>query len=233
MVHGAGGGAWEWLIWQRVFEAAGTQTHALHLVPNGALAATHYTHYLAQVQSQIASFQPGVLIGASLGGLLAAEAASYALRSNSAEQPSGQTCSIRALVLAAPMLKFGVSGTEIALPVKRWAHASELAKTARALPDADSAAIAFAHARWRDESASVLNSAYAGRNFTHAKLATLMLIAENDRDVPNAGLRAWANAEQMDVQCVRGASHAGLLLGRSAALTAELAHRWAVAACLS
>ena len=233
MVHGAGGGSWEWLIWQRVFAAAGAQTHALHLLPSGALATTHYTHYLAQVQSQIALFQPSVLIGASLGGLLAAEAVSAALPSNPAEKSSQQTCSVRALVLAAPMLKRGVSGMEIALPVKRWAHAFERAKTARALPDADSAAIAFAHARWRDESASVLNSAYAGRNFTQAKLATLMLIAEADHDVPDAGLRAWANAEQMDVQCVRGASHAGLLLGRSAALTAELAHRWAVAACLT
>ena len=57
MVHGAGGGAWEWLIWQRVFAAAGAQTQAFDLLPHGALAATHYSHYLAQVQSQIEVFK--------------------------------------------------------------------------------------------------------------------------------------------------------------------------------
>lgn len=223
LVHGAGGGAWEWLIWQRVFGAQGAQTHAFDLTPNGTLAATHYTHYLAQVRCQIELFKPSVLIGASLGGLLSAEALSLA--------DNLSMTSVRALILAAPMLKSGVSGFELALPIKRWAHETELAKTARALPDADAAAIAFAHARWRDESASVLNSAYAGRDFTSSKRATLMLIAEHDLDVSNEGLRSWANAEQMDMQCIRGASHAGLLLGRFAASTAELAHRWAVAAC--
>jgi alpha-beta hydrolase superfamily lysophospholipase len=225
MVHGAGGGAWEWLIWQRVFAAAGAHTQAFDLMPpdpNAALAQTHYSHYLAQVQSQIAMYQPSVLIGASLGGLLAAEAVSVS--------PSS---SVRALVLAAPMLKSGVNDVGLTLPVKQWAHATELAKTARALPDADAAAVAYAHARWRDESASVLNTAYAGRDFASPTTATLMLIAENDRDVPDAGLRAWASAEHMDVQTVRGASHAGLLLGRSAASTAELVHRWAVVACLT
>ena len=219
MVHGAGGGAWEWLIWQRVFNAAGAQTHAFDLTPNDALEATHYEHYLAQVRTQIQCFEPNVLIGASLGGLLAAEALSI---------DAEQTSSVRALILAAPMLKSGTTGIEIAGTIKRWAHATELSKTARALPDADSAAIAFAHARWRDESAAVLNSAYAGRDFASGSRATLMLIAENDRDISSAGLRSWANAEQMDIQCVRGASHAGLLLGRYAPSTAEMAYRWAV-----
>ena len=222
MVHGAGGGAWEWLIWQRVFVAHGAQTHAFDLTANGALEATRYSHYLAQVRSQIEQYEPSVLIGASLGGLLAAEALRIDAR---------QTTSVRALILAAPMLKsatgIDIAGAKIAGTIKRWAHATELAKTARALPDADSAAIAFAHARWRDESASVLNTAYAGRNFASGACATLMLIAEHDRDISNVGLRSWANAEQMDLQCVRGASHTGLLLGQYAAATAELAYRWA------
>ena len=45
--------------------------------------------------------------------------------------------------------------------------------------------------------------------------------------ISNVGLRSWAHTEQMDLQCVRGASHAGLLLGKYAAATAELAYRWA------
>ena len=224
MVHGAGGGAWEWLIWQRVFSAAGIHTHAFDLMPNGLLEKTHYADYLTQVRRQIAEFEPSVLIGVSLGGLLAAEALV-------GEQITNQASKVRALILAAPMLKAGVAGTVVAVPIKRWAHAPELSKTARALPDADSASIAFAHQRWRDESASVLNSAYAGRDFPVTKRGALVLIAEHDRDVPEAGLRTWAYSEQMDVQVVRGASHAGLLLGRSAAATAELALRWAIAAC--
>jgi pimeloyl-ACP methyl ester carboxylesterase len=213
MLHGAGGGAWEWRIWQRVFEAAGIPTHALELIPNGKLAQTRYEDYLAQLQQAWRSSQATILLGASLGGLLAAELA--------AQAPPN----LQALILAAPVPPTG-SARRVAGDLKRWAHGVQLADTVAALPDADPASQAFAHQHWRDESALVLNSAFAGREISAFNVPTLLLIAEQDQDIDEVALRAWAAGARMDVQYARGCSHAGLLLGRNAARTASTALAW-------
>ncbi|HEY4556436.1 MAG TPA: hypothetical protein VIG68_08390, partial [Lysobacter sp.] len=52
LVHGAGGGGWEWAIWQRVFDARGWTSAAPDLQPAAAgLAATGLDDYLAQVRA--------------------------------------------------------------------------------------------------------------------------------------------------------------------------------------
>ena len=78
LIHGAGGGAWEWNRWRGVLEAHAIAVHALELkpVPQG-LSATTLQDYLAQTQGALQELQrPRVLIGASMGGLLAARALS-------------------------------------------------------------------------------------------------------------------------------------------------------------
>ena len=79
-VHGAGGGAWEWMIWQRVFIAHGWNTQAHDLLPaEGGVARTHLHDYVQQVESWLQrdavdrtrDASRAVLIGASLGGLIA------------------------------------------------------------------------------------------------------------------------------------------------------------------
>jgi pimeloyl-ACP methyl ester carboxylesterase len=213
MVHGAGGGAWEWRIWQRVFEASGISTATVELMPNGTLAQTRYPDYLAQLQQAWQSSQANILVGASLGGLLAAELASQA--------PSN----LEALILAAPVPPTGLA-RNVTGDLKRWAHGLQLANTIAALPDADPASQVFAHQHWRDESALVLNSAYAGREFSMLKFPTLMFIAERDQDIDEGALRAWVVRERMDVHYMRECSHAGLLLGRHGARAATLAVAW-------
>ncbi|MBY4597759.1 alpha/beta fold hydrolase, partial [bacterium BD-1] len=76
-VHGAGGGGWEWAAWRRVFAAAGWNALAPDLWPAPAgLAATSLADYAVQVRGWLAAApRPRVLVGASLGGLLAAMAA--------------------------------------------------------------------------------------------------------------------------------------------------------------
>ena len=79
LVHGAGGGGWEWNVWRGVLEAAGFQVAAPDLVPlRGDVAATRLQDYQAQVRAALAALpRPRVLVGASLGGLLALDAASF------------------------------------------------------------------------------------------------------------------------------------------------------------
>src|SRR5215468_7722000 len=77
-VHGAGGGGWEWAIWQRVFAARAWSVLAPDLLPAAAgIAATRLDDYVSQVNAWCAvTSHPTMLIGASLGGLLALRAAS-------------------------------------------------------------------------------------------------------------------------------------------------------------
>src|SRR5262249_20334500 len=148
--HGAGGGGWEWTVWQRVFAAHGWPALAPDLRPCAAgLAATRLDDYAAQVRDWCAGCRgPFVLIGASLGGLLAAMVAATA--------PCG------ALVLVNPL-----APVDLASRVERanqgdlvpWGRARSLAGTRRALPDADDAACRFAFRRWRDESGAALRDA--------------------------------------------------------------------------
>ena len=76
-VHGAGGGGWEWNSWTPVFEKAGWQCIAEDLVPvKQGIAKTTFHDYLAQVEHWGDDARPGklVLIGASMGGILALKA---------------------------------------------------------------------------------------------------------------------------------------------------------------
>lgn len=217
LIHGAGGGAWEWQIWQRVFAAQRIATHVLTLAPfpgdsaENDFAETNYAHYLQQVAQALRVSKAQVMIGASLGGLLAAEVA--------AQQNIG------ALVLLAPVPKVGMPGAHPTQP-KRWASSADLANTIRALPDADAASALLAHQRWRDESQYVLAPAYRGRAFDDFPGHALMLLAQNECTISNGILRDWAGAAQMDVLQMAGASHAGLLLGRQAARAAESTIQW-------
>ncbi|MEO6104787.1 MAG: hypothetical protein ABIP44_14255, partial [Pseudoxanthomonas sp.] len=54
LVHGAGGGAWEWNQWRGVLEAQGIIVHALDLQPTAAgLAATTVQDYRNQVRDAL------------------------------------------------------------------------------------------------------------------------------------------------------------------------------------
>ena len=76
-VHGAGGGGWEWLIWQRLWQALGARLETPDLQPARAgLAATALADYCAQIECQAQQAAAPVLLGASLGGLIALEVAS-------------------------------------------------------------------------------------------------------------------------------------------------------------
>mgnify|MGYP003582939830 FL=1 len=73
LVHGAGGGAWEWNVWRAVFAAQGIDVVAPDLQPVAAgLPATGLRDYVAQVAEALQALpRPRAVVGASLGRLLA------------------------------------------------------------------------------------------------------------------------------------------------------------------
>lgn len=215
LVHGAGGGGWEWAIWSRIFAARGSGVRALDLVPCSAgLAATTLDDYVAQVCAWSTGIAQPLLVGASLGGLLALLAAPRM-------RPA-------ALVLVNPLPPAGIeprTTTREYADVVPWGSERSLAGTRRALFDADDAACLFAFRRWRDESGRVLRAAAAGVAASPPGCPALVIASECDDTVPVAASRALAAQLGADLRVLPGASHVGPLLGRGAASLAEQAWR--------
>jgi pimeloyl-ACP methyl ester carboxylesterase len=155
-----------------------------------------------------------VLIGASLGGLLALMNAEYA----------------DALVLINPIPPAPLSAQlpeRAAYPaIIPWGANASLDNTRRALPDADEAACLYAFRRWRDESGDVMNTAWAGVVVATAKCPLLVFASECDTDIPPTLRANLAQSLAGDFFVVANASHVGPLLGRSAASVAERAVAW-------
>lgn len=217
MIHGAGGGGWEWDVWRRVFVAAGWRVSAPDLQPSAAgLGETTLDDYQAQVHVWLETRRPRVVVGASLGGLLA-------LRCHPAAR--GAT-----LVLVNPMPPANFAGVvplggrypDLVL----WRRSASLASTARSLPDADPTTWQIAWRRWRDESGAVMNAASSGVPVEHPRAPILMVISDGDADVPAATSRALASALGADVLACADASHVGPLLGRHASDIAERVLAW-------
>lgn len=218
LVHGAGGGGWEWNLWRGVLEAEGFHVVAPDLQPvAGGIAATTWADYVEQVFAALRVLpEPRVAIGASLGGLLALAAM--------------QSVHVDALVLANPVPP---APWHVQLPsrdwpdVVLWRQDARLASTRRALPDADDASALFAFRHWRDESGAVLREAHAGVVLHRPEASRLLCIASNgDTDVPFEATRSFAEAWEADLWPLAGSSHAGPLLGRNATQVAARVVDW-------
>lgn len=215
LVHGAGGGGWEWEVWRRVLEARGVACVCMDLEPvAGGLSATTFDDYRIQVQMALEALpRPRVLIGASLGGLLAARCAASA----------------DALVLVNPLPPEPWSAQ---LPQREWPDVvpwrrdARLASTRRALADADDATALFAFRRWRDESGAVLRQAQSGEAVAVPECPVLVIASELDEDVPADVTAAMAGAWGASLLRLPGSTHVGPLLGRGAANVAGQVVAW-------
>ncbi|WP_149194941.1 alpha/beta fold hydrolase [Luteimonas suaedae] len=214
-LHGAGAGGWEWNVWRAVFEAAGLATAAPDLQPAASgLAHTTLDDYAAQARAALQALpRPRVLVGASLGGLLAAMCAHEA----------------DALVLVNPLppAPWHEELPPRAWPaIVPWRHEVRLASTRRALPDADEATALYAFRHWRDESGRVLGTAHAGVAIERPSCPLLCMTSTVDDDVPPAVTAALAAAWGADLLRSPAISHVGPLLGRDAAAAAQQALAW-------
>ncbi|HRN61897.1 MAG TPA: alpha/beta fold hydrolase [Luteimonas sp.] len=215
LVHGGGGGGWEWNVWKGVFEAARLRVAApdLQAVPQG-LAATGFDDYAAQVHVALEALpRPRALVGASLGGLLAMRCAAGA----------------DALVLVNPMPP---SPWHAQLPRREWPEIvpwqrdARLTGTQRALPDADEATALFAFRHWRDESGRAMREAQAGIAVLRPACRVLCIASMVDDDVPPALTAALATSWDASLLRATAVSHVGPLLGRGAADCAAQALAW-------
>lgn len=216
LVHGAGGGAWEWNLWRDALEAHAIAVHVLELQPSPAgLAATTLQDYRAQVGDALQALpHPRVLIGASLGGLLAAMCADHS----------------DALVLVNPLPP---APWHRQLPPRDWSadpvpwrRNARLASTRNALCDADEASVTFAFRHWRDESGSVLREARAGVEIGKPACPALLIASARDEDVPPRIISAMATEWRADLLETLASSHVGPLLGRAAPAIARQAVAW-------
>ncbi|MEI2456187.1 alpha/beta hydrolase [Lysobacter firmicutimachus] len=215
LIHGAGGGGWEWNLWAPVLAARGLVVAAPDLQPAPAgLEGTHWPDYLDQVRTALEALpRPRAVVGASLGGLLAWVAADRA----------------EALVLVNPLLP---APWATRLPTRDWPprvawHSqARLASTRRAIAEADDAAALYAFRRWRDESGAVLRAAHAGIAAPAPACPVLCLSSRTDRDVPPALVAEFAAAVGAQHRTLATAGHVDPLLGRGAAAIATEVADW-------
>ncbi|MCE7988331.1 MAG: alpha/beta fold hydrolase [Caldilinea sp. CFX5] len=215
MIHGAGGGGWEYVRWQPIFTAAGYAVIANDLLPAAdGLLITTFDDYCHQVRTWLPPQQRIILIGASMGGILALKVAA-------AIQPA-------ALVLVNSVPPAGVGAPRTGKsypPIVQWAN-GPLEDTRSALFDSDEATIQWAWPRWRDELGAVLNAMAAGIPVQRPTCPTLVVLGEQDTDIPyqtGLALATWAGA---DVLLYHGMSHVGPLLSRRAAEVARMVVTW-------
>ena len=130
------------------------------------------------------------------------------------------------LVNSVPPAGVGTPRTSKNYPaVVRWAN-GPLAETRSALFDSDEATIQWAWPRWRDESGAVLNAMAAGLPMQPPPCPTLVVLSEQDSDIPyqtGLALATWAGA---DLLLYHGMSHVGPLLSRRAGEVAQMVVTW-------
>lgn len=214
-IHGAGGGGWEWNVWRERLLAAGVEAQALDLLPAPrGLAFTTFDDYVRQVREQLRALpRPRVLIGASLGGLLAALCA---------DEADGLV-----LINPLPPSPWHEGLPERSWPdVIPWRREARLASTRRGMIDADDATALYAFRRWRDDSGAVLRTAYAGVPVEKPGCPVLFIASEGDEDVPPALTAAWAQGWHADLIHDPAGSHVGPLLGRQAVEVSSQVARW-------
>lgn len=220
LLHGAGGGAWEWQLWRGVLQSEGINCRTPDFEASKAgLVSTELDDYLQQARAAyrevLATQQPVLLIGASLGGLLALKLAG--------EAPPSALVLINALPPAPLHAKLPERHWPDRVP---WGRERSLAGTRRSLFDADDATCLAAFRRWRDESGLVMRQALAGVEVPSPASPTLLWASELDTDVPLELSRRLALQTGAELRVVPAASHVGPLLGRSAAGCARQTVAW-------
>lgn len=215
MIHGAGGGGWEYAKWKPVFEKAGWRVVDRDLLPvGGQYERTSFDDYVEQVVAWTPKEGKVVYVGASMGGILA-------LKANE-KRPAD------AIVLVNAVPPAGVSkprGGEPLPAIVRWAN-GPLKDTEVSMPDSDRKTILWAWKKWRDESGTVMNTIRDGVVAKKPQCPVLVVIGEADTDIAPADSRALAKWAGAEVKAYPKMSHVGPLLSTRAGEVARAVVRW-------
>lgn len=212
MVHGAGGGGWEYRSWAPIFRKSGYIVVARDLEPApGGLEKTTVDDYLRQIAAWVPKKHGRLIfVGASMGGPLALASAAR-LKAD-------------AIVLVNPVPEIGMVGKK-SPPVVRWAN-GPYKDTVDSMPDSDEATRHFAWKHWRDESGTVLDALRAGLKPPKFKGRVLLVISGKDTDIAPALSRRTARRLGATTIYLPQASHVGPLLGRGGTNIARRVLRW-------
>lgn len=206
-LHGSGGGGWEWNVWTRIFQAHGFTVHAPDLLPSeNGLAKTSLEDYRRQVQQYLSLMNsPKIIIGASLGGLLAL-------------MNAGQADAVVLINPMPPAPRHSRMPTRDKYPaIIHWRSNANLQGTRRALFDCDDMTCLYAFRHWRDESGAVMNTAMAGVDVVMPSCPMLIMASGQDSDVPFSLIKNFAESLNASFINMPEASHVGPLLGKTAA----------------
>lgn len=215
MVHGAGGGGWEWDFWKEVFEKSGWEVISPDLeASEKGIKETGYEDYLKQVIDWCPNDdRKFVFIGASMGGLLTLSASEHV--------------NPEAIVLINSVPPKGMTSwkREFDVPdVIEWSK-SELQETRDALWDSDEKTILWAHERWRDESGKVLRE-LSDAQVQIPKVRVLVVASSLDTDIKPEVSLELARALGADYFEYSNMSHVGPLLSTRAKDVARQVLNW-------
>jgi pimeloyl-ACP methyl ester carboxylesterase len=215
MIHGAGGGGWEYHYWEQPFKEAGFDVIAPDLLPNeNDYAKTTFPDYLTQITAKVKNKKPLVLIGASMGGILV-------LKSAETIHPD-----LIILINSVPPKGIGPTRESKAYPpIIEWEN-GPIEDTRASLPDGDEATVQWAHPQWRNESGAVLNAIRLGIEAKKPTCPVLVVIGDDDTDIPAATSRALAAWASADTFAYAKTSHIGPLMGHRRSEIANAVAAW-------
>lgn len=216
LIHGAGGGGWEYRTWEPVLGQLGFVVIAKDLMPTkGGLAKTTLSDYVLQVESWIPKRRgKTLLVGASLGGGIALEVA--------------KRVRVDGVVLVNSVLPKGLADPNWSkdIPdVLKWAN-GPYKETVDAMPDSDEPTRKFAWKRWRDESGAVMRAVRGGRTYERPRCPLLFVISRKDFDIPPDLSEKWSKEWGADAMVYANMSHVGPLLGRRSSEVGDMVGRW-------
>ena len=217
-VHGAGGGAWEWQLWQHSPLNSQVDFEAVQLEPRGSLECTTLNDYVQQVVefcNRLKRSGPLYLVGASMGGMVVARSAAILK-------------AVAGVVFVCSMLPspWGPPKKTEYPAVVFWAG-GDVQETIEAIPDASLETCRFAAERWRNESGAVLNAISSGiewKSSMNTRYCSIVPLAD-DTINPNDQLAFGAHLSAHTLT-YEGMSHCGPLLGRRAEEVAAAVADW-------
>ena len=154
--------------------AHGFYCHAPDLLPaaNGLVNTSLEDYRQQAVGHLLAMNSPRIIVGASLGGLLALMNSEFAYE----------------LVLINPMppapLHMQIPTRENYPDIIPWKSDASLTGTRRALFDCDETTCLYAFRHWRNESGSVMNTAMQGVEVERPKCPVFVIASGHDSDIP-------------------------------------------------